>query len=162
MLFFSELAKCPQESLNSFKFIIYSVKIGMKTSSKPILENHKIVWKALSLALMQWQKIYPTISPGKNLAHLGSNSKQMNVRCQSFISRLRPHISSAVESSVLFSFAKIFLKWTSPVDLHNLQQHKTTPAVALYVFFSASEDLSHSIWPAKHEPRSRITRFVYW
>ena len=47
MLFFSELAKCPQESLNSFKFIIYSVKIGMKTSSKPILENHKIVWKAL-------------------------------------------------------------------------------------------------------------------
>ena len=48
MLFFSELAKCPQESLNSFKFIIYSVKIGMKTSSKPILENHKIVWKALN------------------------------------------------------------------------------------------------------------------
>ena len=43
---------CPQESLNSFKFIIYSVKIGMKTS-KPILENHKIVWKALLAITMQ-------------------------------------------------------------------------------------------------------------
>lgn len=47
VLFFSELAKCPQESLNFIKFIIYSVKIDMKTLSKPILENHKIVWKAL-------------------------------------------------------------------------------------------------------------------
>lgn len=47
VLFFSELAKCPQESLNFLKFIIYSVKIDMKTLSKPILENHKIVWKAV-------------------------------------------------------------------------------------------------------------------
>ena len=48
VLFFSELTKCPQESLNSFKFIIYSVKIDMKTSSKPILENHKIVLEFLT------------------------------------------------------------------------------------------------------------------
>ena len=48
VLFFSELAKCPQESLIFFKFIIYAVKIGIETLSKPILENHKIVWKAFS------------------------------------------------------------------------------------------------------------------
>ena len=47
VLFFSELAKCPQESLIFFKFIINAVKIGIETLSKPILENHKIVWKAL-------------------------------------------------------------------------------------------------------------------
>ena len=58
MLFFSELAKCPQESLNSFKFIIYSVKIGMKTPSKPILENHKIVWKAFKCSLKGPVKLY--------------------------------------------------------------------------------------------------------
>ena len=49
----------------------------------------------------------------------------------SSFSRLRPYISSAVESIALFPFAKIFLKWTSPVDLYNLQQHKTASAVAL-------------------------------
>ena len=59
-------------------------------------------------------------------------------------------------------FAKIFLKRTSPVDLHNLQQHKTAPAVALYFFFGASEDLSDSTCPAKHEASSQITRFVDW
>ena len=49
----------------------------------------------------------------------------------SSFSRLRPYISSVMESSALFPFAKIFMKWTSPVDLHNVQQHKTSPAVAL-------------------------------
>ena len=48
VLFFSELAKCPQESLIFFKFIIYAVKIGIEKLSKPILENHKIVWKAFT------------------------------------------------------------------------------------------------------------------
>ena len=43
MLFFSEFTKCPQELLYSFKFTIYAVK----TLFKPILENHKIVWKVL-------------------------------------------------------------------------------------------------------------------
>ena len=51
VLFFSELAKCPQESMNFFKFIIYAVKIGIKTLSKPILENHKIVWKVFRILL---------------------------------------------------------------------------------------------------------------
>ena len=56
VLSFSELAKCPQGSLNSFKFIIYSVKIDMKTLFKPILENHKIVWKAFYTACKNKQK----------------------------------------------------------------------------------------------------------
>ena len=47
VLFFSELAKCPQEAMNFFKFITYAVKTGNETLSKPILENHKIVWKVL-------------------------------------------------------------------------------------------------------------------
>ena len=47
VLFFSELAKCPQESLIFFKFIIYAVKIGIEKLSKPILENHKIVAKTI-------------------------------------------------------------------------------------------------------------------
>ena len=34
-------------------------------------------------------KINTTISPGKNLAHLGSNSKRMNVRCQSLGSTVK-------------------------------------------------------------------------
>ena len=51
VLFFSELAKCPQESLIFFKFIVYAVKIGIETLSKPILENHKIVWKVLCVIL---------------------------------------------------------------------------------------------------------------
>ena len=46
VLFFSELAKRPRESMDFLKFIIYSVKTDMKTLSKPILEKHKIVWKA--------------------------------------------------------------------------------------------------------------------
>ena len=49
VLFFSELAKCPQESMHFFKFIIYAVKIGIETFSKPILENQKIVWKVLEM-----------------------------------------------------------------------------------------------------------------
>ena len=161
---------------------LYELKSEEPVCQRPLLRNHSYSMSLdpkhnlpadvgytyvlcftiiLSLALMQWQKIYTTISPGKNLAHLGSNSKQMNLRCQSFISRLRPYISSAVESSVLFPFAKISLKWTSPVDLHNLQNTKPHQP-SLCKFFSASEDISHSMWPAKNEPSSRITRFVYW
>ena len=49
ILFFSELAKCPRESMNFFKFIIYAVKRGIETFSKPIVENQKIVWKVLEM-----------------------------------------------------------------------------------------------------------------
>ena len=84
-------------------------------------------------------------------------SQGLHRRCgKSSFSRLRPYISSVVESRAQFPFAKIFLKWTSPVNLHNLQQP------SLCKFFSASEDLSHLTWPAKHEASSRITHFVDW
>ena len=78
VLFFSELAKCPQESLIFFKFIIYAVKIGIEKLSKPILENHKIVWKAFIQILS---------SPNR-FSRLGSNESRLFSRYM-FVDRRR-------------------------------------------------------------------------
>lgn len=66
MLSLSEFTKCPQELLYSFKFTIYAVKIYMKTLFKPILENHKIVWKVLWIGELAVSDIVKATSENEN------------------------------------------------------------------------------------------------
>ena len=66
MLSFSEFTKCPQELLYSFKYTIYAVKIYMKTLFKPILENHKIVWKVLWIGELAVSDIVKATSENEN------------------------------------------------------------------------------------------------
>ena len=66
------------------------------------------------------------------------NVKVKQVKCleafyngQDLVAVLPTGYGKLMKAVLCFPSQEYFFKWTSPVDLHNLQQHKTAPAIAL-------------------------------
>ena len=75
-------------------------------------------------------KTYTTISPGKNLAHLlGSNSKQMNMRCQS--------LGSTVKCTVMRRIGLLlrYIAWASIVESFQLRNENVFCFFILLFYF---------------------------